>query len=196
MKKANEDILKTQNSSETGKGSANTMEAIVDQSKKFSISKSIDVHLIFMGAIIILAAMGVYLNYNISLNLSSTQTRMITISENFRMQQDQLNKLNQLMLQMNTANNGQSQEFLSKIDKLSSSLEEQIAKVQQLSTSQYTELSKTIEEQQKSLAVLSSKYDQLDKSVSNYTDVNNRYIEQLNLLKKKIDEISPVEAEQ
>ena len=137
-----------------------------------------------------LVAIGIYLNYNISLKLASTQNRMVYISDNIKAQQDKLNKLNELMLQMGVFNNGQSREFFTKIDKLGVSVENQITEVKKLSELQYSELSKTIDVQQKSIANLTDKYAQLDKAVNNYTVVNDRYIEQLNMLKTKMAELN------
>ena len=161
-----------------------------DHKNDGSLLKQVDMHIVFLGVLIVLVGIGIYLNYNISLKLASTQNRMVFIADNFKAQQDKLTRLNELMLQMDTANNGQSREFLTKIDKLGANVETQIAEVKKMSESQYSELSKTIDDQQKSIANLTDKYEQLNKSVSNYTVVNDRYIEQLNMLKKKMAELN------
>lgn len=152
-------------------------------------SRSFDFHLLFMGILIVLVAVGVYLNYGISVNLSSTQDRMTLVSENFKSQQRQLDKLNQLLVGMQSSESGQSKEFLTRIDHLSTNVETQITEVKDLSNAHYAVLSKIIEEQQKKIEALTGKYDQLDHTVSNFTDVNSRYIEQLNTLKRKVEEL-------
>jgi|CXWL01.1.fsa_nt_gi hypothetical protein len=168
-------------------------ESISNPTHDKSLSKSIDLHTIFLGVLIVLAAAGVYLNYNISSKLASTQFRMGAISDNFKVQQDQLNKVSALILQRDILNDGQNREFIAKIDLLSVSVGDQITEVNKLSKAQYSTLSKTIEDQQKSIANLTSKYEQLDKSVANFSDVNNRHIEQLNLLKKKVAELNAID---
>lgn len=168
-------------------------ESISNPTHGKSLSKSIDLHTIFLGVLIVLAASGVYLNYNISSKLASTQFKMVAISDNFKVQQEQLNKVSALILQRDILNDGQNREFIAKIDRLSVSVGDQITEVNKLSKAQYSTLSKTIEDQQKSIANLTSKYEQLDKSVANFSDVNNRHIEQLNLLKKKVAELNAID---
>ena len=130
------------------------------------------------------------------MNLAKTQIRMTTISDNFYAQQEKLNSLNTMIQQMDLANNGQNKEFLTKIDTLSLNVKDQISEIRELSKSQYSELSKTIEEQQQSIASLTTQYELLDKTVRNFTDVNANYIEQLNLLKKKMTEMNPASSSQ
>lgn len=152
-------------------------------------SHLIDYHSIFLAILIGLVAIGIYLNYSIFQNLTVTQSRMIAMTDNLKSQQTQLDKMSKMMVQMDSEHNGQNQTFLSKMDKLSLSFDQQIDEVKNQSHAQHVELSKTIGEQQEKIEALTAKSDHLDKSLSNFTDVNNRYIEQLNLLKKKIAEL-------
>jgi hypothetical protein len=193
LNKAQKEHATAQISNDAAGDHHNSAESVIDPTNSRTLAKSIDLHVIFLGVLIVMVAIGIYFNYNISQNLASTQSRMVGISDSFKAQQANFNKLNGLVAQMDIANNGQRKEFLAKIDKLSAGVEVQIEEVNKLSKAQYSELSKTIEDQQKSIANLTAKYEQLDKSVTNYTDVNSRYTEQLNILKKKIAELNTVE---
>lgn len=196
LNKAYKEQVSGVQASGTDKVHAHDLTSDHDATHKKGLIKTFDFQMLFMGVLIVLAGIGVYLSYNISANLSSTQNRMVLISEQFNMQQEKLNKLNELILQMDVANSGQSKEFLTKIDALSASVQDQIRDVQILSKTQYSELSKIIEEQKMSIANLTTKYDQLDKTVTNFTDVNSNYIEQLNILKRKIAEINSAQQDQ
>ena len=167
-----------------------TAESVINHSSSRSLAKSIDLHVIFLGVLIVMVAIGIYFNYNISLNLASTQSRMVGIADSFKEQQVNFNKLTALVAQMDMSNNGQRKEFLVRMDKLNASVDEQIKEAKKFSKAQYTELSKTIEEQQKSIVTLSGKYDELNNTVSSYKNENERYNEQLDLLKKKLAELN------
>ncbi len=194
LKKANQGQPNVHSSDVHEKSDVNIASSpAFDKSHTQVLARPVDLNLLFTGMLIVLVGVGIYFNYNISANLASTKSSITAISDNFRAQEGKFERMNDLILQMDNANNGQNKEFLAKIDKLSSSVASQIEEVQKLSTSHYLELSKIIEEQEKSIEVLTSKYDQLEKSVRNYSDVNSRYAEQLNALKKKLAEINAVE---
>ncbi|MBL8013969.1 MAG: hypothetical protein JNN05_09000 [Candidatus Omnitrophica bacterium] len=152
-------------------------------------SLTIDYHAIFLAILIGLVAIGIYLNYSVFQNLTVTQNRMAALTENLKSQQSQLDSMSKIMVQTDSDRDSQNKAFLSKIDKLSVSFDEQIDEVRNQSHDQHVELSKNLEIQQEKIEALTSQYDHVDKSLSNFTDVNNRYIEQLNLLKKKIAEL-------
>lgn len=149
---------------------------------------------IFMGILMGLVGVGIYLNYNIFQHLVSTQNRMSLMTENLKSQQDQLNKINTTVVQIDSASNGQTKEFLAKLDRLSIDMNNQIQDVKNQSQNHHQELSSTITNQDQKIDSLMSRYDQLDKSLNNFTTVNSRYIEQLNIIKKKITELKYKEA--
>lgn len=193
LNKAQKEHMTSQLSNNAVNDNHNSTEPMIDRRNPV---RSIDLHAVFLGVLIVLVAIGIYLNYNISLKLASTQTRMVGIADSFKAQQVNFNKLNGLVAQMDVANNGQRKEFIARMDKLSASVDEQIAEAKKFSKSQYAELSKTIEEQQKSIGNLSSQYEQLNQSVNSYKNESERYNEQLNLLKKKLAELNLGQHEQ
>jgi vacuolar-type H+-ATPase subunit I/STV1 len=167
----------------------NSAESAIEHSNVRTLSKSIDLHVVFLGVLIVMVAIGIYLNYNISQNLASAQNRMVGIADSFKAQQVNFNKLNGLVVQMDAANGVQGKEFSAQLDKLSVNVAGQIKEAKESSKSQYAELSKVIEEQQKSIANLSGKYEELNHSVRNYIDVSQQYADQLSILKKRLAEL-------
>lgn len=159
-------------------------------------ARPIDLQTILLVVLIILVAAGIYMNYNISVNLTSTKSDMEAISSHIQAQEDKFENMHRLIAHIETVNSGQNLQFLRKIDDLSASVSSQISDVQELSKSHYSELSKTIEEQERSISFLTEKYVQLERSVSNYSDVNNRYVEQLNALKKNIAQMNEAQTQQ
>lgn len=196
LKKANQEQSNIKTSGEHEKVDQNVPSPAFDRAHAHGGSRPFDLQLVFTGMLILLVGVGIYFNYNISSNIISTKNGMAVISDNFRAQEQNFEQMHKLIVQMDNANNGQSKEFLAKIDTLSVSVASQIDEIQKLSKSQYTELSKTIEEQEKSISILSAKYEQLEKSVRNYSDVNSSYTEQLNALKKKLAEINSAQPQQ
>ncbi len=196
LKKAHHEQSNIKAASEDEKADHHAPSPVFDHTHAHSGARPIDLQLIFTGMLIVLVGVGIYFNYSISSNIASTQDGMAVISENFRAQEQNFEQMHKLIVQMDSANNGQSKEFLAKIDTLSVSVASQIGEIQKLSKSQYMELSKTIEEQEKSISILTAKYDQLEKSVRNYSDVNRSYSEQLNALKKKLAEINSAPPQQ
>lgn len=193
LKKAHQAHLNANEYSDKENADQRIGSSVLEQTHTQAVSKPIDLQLVFTGVLIILVGVGIYFNYNISSNLESTKSKMAVISDNFRLQEDKFERMNDLIVKMDVGNSGQSKEFLAKIEKLSASVASQIDEVQRLSRSHYLELSKTIEEQEKSIEVLTSKYDRLEKTVRIYDDKNSRYDEQLNALRKKLAEIDSVE---
>lgn len=188
LKKAMQENSKVEsgNTPEKVEHSAVSASSLHEVSRK---SFHVDYHLLFMGVLMVFVAIGIYLNYSIFQNLTVSQNRMIQMTENLKSQQGQLDKMNKMIAQMDTSHNGQNKEFLSKIDELSLSVDQQMAEVRNQSYDQHVALSKTIEDQQAKIETLTTQYDHLDESLSNFTDVNTRYIEQLNQLKRKVAEL-------
>lgn len=190
LKKAHQEQSNVGASTDHDKTEPNPQLSVYDHTHTRTSLKQPDIHLIFTGILIVLVGVGIYFNYNISSNLAMTKSGMAAISDNFRAQESKLGHMNDLIRHMDNVNSGQGKEFLAKLDGLNANFAAQIDEVQKLSRSHYLELSKTIEEQEKSIAVLTSNYEQLEKAVRNYSDVNTSYAEQLNALKKKLAELN------
>ncbi len=170
-------------------GHAETDTHSANKNRPSPISKILYLNMAICGVLIFLVIAGLMLNYSVSSKLMSTQGNMESIEKNLMSQQEQLNKNNDLLRQLETAHNAQRKEFSARIDQFSASVDTQLREAGQASRSNNQEMTKTIEQQQKTIEKLSKNYEQLNDSVRDYKIVNQKSMDEINALKQKLKEL-------
>lgn len=164
-------------------------DASIDSIHPSALSRIFYMNLAICGVLVLLVIIALTLNYTISARLISTQSNMASIEKNLKSQQEKLNKNNELIKQLEITSTAQRKEFSVRLDQLSANVDAQLKEANKDSKSQYLEMSKTIEQQQKNIERLSKNYEQLNDSVREYKAVNQKSIDEINVLKQRLKEL-------
>lgn len=193
-------ILKALSKAQKGHTSshqANASDAEPNHSSETSVQKSskaplkrLDLNILFFIVLILLVAVGLFLNYTISLKVISTQGKMTSVAQSLQSQQEKFTKLNDLIAQIELTNAAQRKEIFARLDKLDSSVDAQLKESSQFFRTKFSELSKDVQEQKKNIRDLSNKYEELDDSLNSYKAQNALYDQQLYQLKKKLVDLN------